>query len=357
MTDRMRDEQLDSEIRAFLAWQVGDIAGAPTASEMAERISARAGMRARGLRLTPQLVWVVLAGLLILALIGAAVGAMSLRPTLLPPLSKAYEAVFLRLHVLDGTHEVIAVGVDVDGHERQIARLPGAWAAYDIQATDTERGFLAPMGAVSPTGLLALPMDGGGQMMHWEIFDLDHPEAAPIVIAGMEQFIEQLRETPYWKVDPRGGVFWGPGERLANLWYAPGGGEVHLLLSHIDGRTGNATAVAIPAGLVVLPAWASDGSGVFVGNSSAENGSIDVTLRRVLRLDGTVVDAPAALSESSCRTPSGFAFACLAPDDSMIADIIGGTDASQPVARVTAQGSGASFEIEGSFAGWLEVNP
>jgi hypothetical protein len=41
----------------------------------------------------------------------------------------------------------------------------------------------------------------------------------------------------------------------------------------------------------------------------------------------------------------------------MIADIIGGTDASQPVARVTAQGSGASFEIEGSFAGWLEVNP
>jgi len=83
MTDRMRDEQLDSEIRAFLAWQVGDIAGAPTASEMAERISARAGMRARGLRLTPQLVWVVLAGLLILALIGAAVGAMSLRPTLL----------------------------------------------------------------------------------------------------------------------------------------------------------------------------------------------------------------------------------------------------------------------------------
>ena len=132
---------------------------------------------------------------------------------------------------------------------------------------------------------------------------------------------------------------------------------MHLQLGFIDGRTGSVTAVAIPTGLVVLPAWASDGSGVFVGNSSAENGSIDVTLRRVLRLDGTVVDAPAALSESSCRTPSGFAFACLAPDDSMIADIIGGTDASQPVARVTAQGSGASFEIEGSFAGWLEVNP
>jgi hypothetical protein len=351
MTDRMPDEQLDGEIRTYLAWQAGDIADAPTATEMAMRISERAGARTRGLRLTPQIVWVVLAGLLILALIGGAVGAMSLRQPVQPPLSKAYEAVFLRLDVVDGAPEVHVFGVNTEGHERQIAGLPGAWVAYDIQATQTGRGFLAPMGAVSPSGLLAIPSGGGDLMMHWEIFDLHRPQAEPIVIAGMEQFVEQLRETPYWKVNGRGGVFWGPGDRLANLWYAPGSGEVHLQLSVIDGRMGSATAVPIPAGLVVLPDWASDGSGVFVGNSSN-----DAALRRVLRVDGSVVDAPAAMAMSSCSTPSGFAFACLAPDDSMIADIAGGTNASRRVARVIAQSSGASFEIEGSFAGWLEVD-
>jgi hypothetical protein len=169
----------------------------------------------------------------------------------------------------------------------------------------------------------------------------------------MEQFIESLRETPYWKVDPRGGVFWGPSERLANLWYTlpAGGGEVHLQLSFIDGSTGSATTLAIPEGLVVLPFWASDGSGVFVGNSST-----DVTPRRLLRLDGTVVDAPAALAESSCRTPAGW-LACLAPDDSMTVELVGGPTTTQRGASVTAPGNGASFEIHGSFAGWLEVAP
>jgi hypothetical protein len=351
MSDRVGDEQLDREIRGFLAWQAEDIADAPTATEMTIRIGTRAGTRARGLRLTPQLVWVVLAGLLILALIGVAAGALSERQPIPRALSKAYEAIFLRLEVVDRTPTVLVVGVNTASRERQIARLPGAWAAYDIQASDTERGFLAPMGAVSPNGLLAVPSGGGALMMHWEIFDLHRPQVEPIVISGMEQFIEQLRGTPYWKVDTRGGVFWGPGERLANLWYAPGGGEVHLQLSVIDGRTGTATTVTIPEGLVVLPYWASDGSGVFVGNNST-----DTTPRRLLSLDGTVVDAPAALAETSCRSSNGFEFACLAPDDSMVADISGESNASERVARVIAQGSGVSFEIEGSFAGWLEVD-
>jgi hypothetical protein len=350
MTDRMRDEQLDREVRDFLAWQAEDIADAPTATEMAIRIGTRAGTRARRLRLTPQLVWVVLAGLLILALVGVAAGALSQRQPILPAISKAYEAVFLRLEVVDGTPTVLVVGVDTESRERQIARLPGAWAAYDIQAGDTEPAFLAPMGAVSPSGLLAVPSGGGDLMMHWEIFDLHRPQADPIVIAGMVQFVEELRDTPYWKVDARGGVFWGPGERLANLWYAPRGGAVHPQLGVIDGRTGNATAVVIPEGLVVLPYWASDGSGVFVGNSST-----DVTPRRLLRLDGTVVDAPAVLAESSCRMPTGLESACLAPDDSMIVEPVGGPTTTQRGARLIAQGNATRFDVHGSFAGWLEV--
>ena len=349
MTDRMHEEQLDREIHAFLAWQAEDIGDAPTATEMAVRVE-RAGASTHGLRLTPQLVWVALAGLLILALIGAAVGAISLRRSMQPPLEKAYEAVFLRLDVVGGASRVGVVGVNTDGHERLIAELPDAWVAYEIQATQTSRGFLAPMGAVSTHGLLAIPKGGSDFMMHWEIYDLHRPQAGPIVVSGMVQFIEQLRETPYWKVDARGGVFWGPGERLADLWYSAGG-PAHLQLSVIDGRTGIATTVAIPAGLVVLPYWAADGSGVFVGGSST-----DTTPRRVLRLDGTVVDAPAALAEITCRSTSEDPFQCLAPDDSIRVDLAAGTDASRRVARIVAQGSGASFEIEGSFAGWLEVD-
>ncbi len=85
MTDRMQDDQLDREIRAFLAWQAEQIAGAPTATEMAMRVSSHAGTATFGLRIAPRLVWVVLAGLLMAALLGATlIGANLLQPRPLP---------------------------------------------------------------------------------------------------------------------------------------------------------------------------------------------------------------------------------------------------------------------------------
>lgn len=94
---------------------------------------------------------VVLAGLLILALIGVMACALSQRQPIQPVFGKAYEAVVLRLEVVDGTPAVLVVGVNTEGRERQIARLPGAWVAYDIQASDTERGFLAPTASAALT--------------------------------------------------------------------------------------------------------------------------------------------------------------------------------------------------------------
>ena len=55
MTDRMDDAQLDREVRSFLAWQAEDVAGAPSATEMATRISDRAGTATAGLRVAPKL--------------------------------------------------------------------------------------------------------------------------------------------------------------------------------------------------------------------------------------------------------------------------------------------------------------
>ena len=97
------------------------------------------------------------------------------------PIAAAYEAVFLRLKVVDGSPEVLAIGVDPTGHERQIARLKDAWVAYKLQSGG---GFLAPMGAVSPSGLLAIPVGddlrtGPLPMVHWEIFDLQRASWSP----------------------------------------------------------------------------------------------------------------------------------------------------------------------------------
>lgn len=380
MTDRLGDEQLDREIRGFLTWQAEEIAQAPTATEMAVRISSRVGTRTLGLRLAPQLVWVLLAGLLVVALVGAMVtGASFLQGR---PLRTSYEAVFLRLEVVGVSPEVHVVGVNAEGREREIATLPGAWVVYGIDGGAPN--FLAPMGAVSPGGLLAIPSGHGDLQMEWEIFDLHRPGAEPIAIPGIEQFVEHLRFTPYWQIDPRGGAFWGPGERLAILWYdCLGSCTPDVQLTFVDGRTGAATPMgSAPA---VLPFWASDGSGVYLGSSMS-----DVNRGRVQHQDGTVTDEPEAVAEPSCRTrdrsgaeisviegritrrgpdgrreelpsPGGVGFACLAPDDSMIVHDVeigsGLSTASQPISGLIDPGSGARFEVEGSFAGWLEVSP
>ena len=392
MSDRMPDDQFDRALGRFLAWQAEDIGDTPTATEMAARISSRVGGPAQRLRLTPMLGWALLAGLLIAALIGALIGAgMQTRET---PVPLSYEAVFLRLEVVDGTPVVIVVGVNTDGGERRIARLPGAWVAFEVSAGGGNRAFLSPMGAVSPTGLLAIPRGGADLMMRWEIFDLRRPQAAPLVVAGIEQFVDTLRSTPYFEVNSRGGVSWGPGERLAILWYEQCVTSCvpDVQATFVEGRTGAATTVDLPADLVALPYWASDGSGVFVGdNNPASDPQARVAPQLLLRPDGTVAGSQ-AVAEASCRTryqtgaeisvssgrivrrnpdgtsdelptPGGVLMPCLAPDDSAIAHIqerpsgITAEGTTSRPAGLIATGSGAWFEIEGSFAGWMEVTP
>lgn len=89
MTNLMRDEQFDRELRNFLAWQADDVADAPGASDVAGRISSRITTRTSGLRLTPQLVWIILVAVTLIALIGSLVVGGILRdrrvPAVLPP--------------------------------------------------------------------------------------------------------------------------------------------------------------------------------------------------------------------------------------------------------------------------------
>ena len=59
MTERERDETFDLQLQDFLAWQASDTASAPTATDVAARISSRLGATTIALRLAqPRLVWV-----------------------------------------------------------------------------------------------------------------------------------------------------------------------------------------------------------------------------------------------------------------------------------------------------------
>jgi hypothetical protein len=206
MTDRLSDEQFEREVSGFLAWQAEAVADAPTANDMAVRVSSRAGTRTFAPRLAPQLVWVLLLGLLLVALAAASMFIGGLPPG---PRLVSYEAVFLRLEVIDDAPEVLVVGVNPAGSERLIARLPGAWMAYDLRGV---AGYLAPEGAVSRTGLLALPTNRGDanpRMLHWEVHDLNRPEAEPTVVPGHREDFELIGPTPYIKIDGRPIVFWG----------------------------------------------------------------------------------------------------------------------------------------------------
>ena len=96
-----------------------------------------------------------------------------------------------------------------------IARLPEAWIAYAIDSGH----WLAPTGAISRGGRLAIPVATGGTRLRWQVYDLHHPEAAPIVIPDIEQDVEQIQAIPFYRSDMRPSVFWGPDERLAIPWY------------------------------------------------------------------------------------------------------------------------------------------
>ena len=217
---------------------------------------------------------------------------------------------------------------------------------------------------ISRGGRLAIPVATDGTRLRWQVYDLHHPEAAPIVVPDIEQDVEQIQAIPFYRSDMRPSVIWGPDERLAIPWYE--GDPRAWKLTFVDGRTGAASTVNVPGDRRLMPAWAADGSGVLLGGgltSSADPVGI-------LRPDGTVADASGAALELACRTrdapfqdPSRreATFSCLSPNDAMhVTDGIDGdssSPASAPTSSLSSEITGDRFSVDGKFAGWMEVVP
>jgi hypothetical protein len=271
-----------------------------------------------------------------------------------PAAITTHEAVFLRR---DPSSDILVLGVDSRGREREITRLPNAWRLPISRLTP------APAGVISSTGLLAMAVNGPASgLVRWTIYDLLQPDDPPIIIPGFPQ--QDIDQLDYFLVTDRTGgdarPWWGPDDQLAIYWFeripqGPSGSTPNHFVTFADGKTGEATSVDIPDDWAFRPYWAPDGSGVF---TETTNGL------RVLRPDGTLAAASDPLPEASCQpapeegsadpATGRMSFACVSPDDVLV--VITSGNASFPTGSVRIQDSGEEFEVEGSFAGWLPAD-
>jgi len=114
MTERERDETFDRQLQDFLAWQASDTASAPTATDVAARISSRLGATTTALRLAPSLTWLVLGILLIATLLGLGmIGARLLLPRPISGATNGWIAFSTQPGFHEAMHECCGSGGDI----------------------------------------------------------------------------------------------------------------------------------------------------------------------------------------------------------------------------------------------------
>jgi hypothetical protein len=309
MTEQLHDKTFDQQLHDFLAWQARETAGAPSATEVAARISSRLGAPSTGLRLAPRLVWVVLAGLLIAALAGLGLdGASLLRPRPLTVVSNGWIAFSTQRGCCEVGHDYNGVGGDIylvrDGVDATVIVSRGPGNASNVCPAFSPDGrtlvyghrdsagralillAVSADGSVSETARLDVPGDSQVPCPRWSadgtrLAYLDglsrdgKPTAQPasLVVRGLDGSTllpepgDPNREdlTPHPVADP-----WPPlpspsGELVAFvddrgvMVERPDGSDAHVLLTLADfaRMLGYSRDESVPP--YSIPAWSPDG--------------------------------------------------------------------------------------------------
>ena len=177
MIDPGRDDSLDSQIRAFLDWEVARKT-APSVMEMATRVGDGVGARPAGLRLAPMPVWIALVGLLIAALLGAAlVGASLVRlsvdgPTsTLRPSATPFASLAPNVPIVVSGTTASAIGqlswTTVEGDASGVPagvvfEIPSGYGAFDVEldGATTSRFWMSADGVRWATAPVPVPAQG-----------------------------------------------------------------------------------------------------------------------------------------------------------------------------------------------------
>jgi len=320
MTDRMRDEHLDREIRNFLAWQAEDVGDAPTTTEMAMRLSSRVGPRTFGPRLAPQLGWVVLAVLLIVALTAAVlIGAFS-RPAMVDgPPTNGWIAYSTRAHGatsgVQGEIFLVRDGIEpqrVAGGDGRLAVCPsfspdGTKLSYvyggnvfvlsvDAAGQVREESGFGFAGLVrfacpvwSPSGDAVAVLAAGEVVVHGQdgsITSLPVPDGAPVEFADNllawapeGTSIALATTTGIWLIPVDG----SPPQRLStseafSLSWSPDGSQL-AFHEQVEGPNGTVSVLTVGADVPVValgpgsqPVWSADGGSIAYPGAGGRRG-------------------------------------------------------------------------------------
>ena len=309
MTDQMRDERLDREIRSFLAWQSEDITDAPSATEIAMRISSRAGARTFGPLLAPRLVWVLLAGLLVVALGAVVISALSRPAVVDAPPTNGWIAYSTRAHGatsgVQGEIFLVREGVEprrVAGGDGRLAVCPsfspdgtklsyvhgGNVFVFSVDAAGQVReesgfGFAGLVRDAcpvwSPSGDAVAVLATGEIVVHGHdrsIISLPVPDGAPVEFAdGLLAWapegtsIALATTTGIWLVPVDG----SPPQRLStsqafSLSWSPDGSQL-AFHEQVDGPNGSVSVLTLGTDVPVVvlgpgsrPMWSPTGGSV-----------------------------------------------------------------------------------------------
>jgi hypothetical protein len=288
MTERERDETFDLQLQDFLAWQASDTASAPTATDVAARISSRLGATTTALRLAPSLTWLVLGILLIATLLGLGmIGARLLLPRPLGAPGNGWIAFSTQPGFPEALHDSHGHGGDIylvrEGIEPRLIVSRGSENTSNVCPAFSPDGLTLVYGhrdgASRALILLAVHADGSVS----ETARVDVPGGSTV-------------PCPHWSAD---------GNRLA----------------YLDGLSSDAVPLGQPAGVVVR---GLDGSTLAPGPTDP---NLDDLIRTTSILD----------SDTPFQSPSG--------DRAVLADsrgvIIERPDGSDARVLLTPEGFGA----------------